>query len=79
MLPGIKGHLPILETDTTEFTRLPTPLTCLNGLRYILNFNMSLVFFYEPPANVYPSEAKEQCYHVTNFDMVEFNIYGKLT
>ena len=51
---------------TTEFNRLPIPLTCLNGLRYMLNFNMSLVF-YKPPADVYPAEAREQCYHVTTF------------
>ena len=44
----------------------------------MLNFNMSLVF-YELPANVYPAEAREQCYHVTNFDMVKFNMYSKLT
>ena len=62
---------------TTEFTRLPTALTCLNGLHYMLNFNTSLVF-YKRPANVYPADARKQCYHVTNFDMVEFNMYGKL-
>ena len=43
-----------------------------------VNFNMSLVF-YKPPANVYSAEAREQCYHVTNFDMVKFDMYGKLT
>ena len=63
--------------NTTGFTRLPTPLTSLNGLRYMFSFDMSLVF-YRPPDNVYPAEAREQCYHVTNFDMVKFNIYGKL-
>ena len=38
---------------------------------------MSLVF-YKLPANVYPAEAREQCYHVTNFDIVKFNMYGTL-
>ena len=38
------------KSVTTEFTRLPTPLTCLNGLRYML----------KPPANVHPAESKEQ-------------------
>ena len=61
-----------------KFTRLPIPLTCLNGLSYILNFNMSLVF-YKPPANIYHAESRKQCYHVTNFDMVKLNMYGKLT
>ena len=63
---------------TKEFIKLPTPLTCFNGLRYMLTFNMPLVF-YRPLANVYPAEAREQGYHVTNFDMVKFNMYGKLT
>ena len=39
---------------------------------------MSLVF-YKPPANVYLADAREQCYQVTDFDMVKFNLYGKLT
>ena len=66
------------KVRTTEFTRLPGPLTCLDGLHCMLNLNMSLVF-YEPPVNVYPGQAREQCYHVTNFDMIKFNTYGKLT
>ena len=57
---------------------LSAPLTCLGGLRYMLNFNMSLVF-YKPSANVYPAETREQCYHVINFDIVEFDMYGRLS
>ena len=62
----------------TEFATLPTPLTCLNSLCDMLNFDMSFVF-YKPSANVYFAEAREQCYYVPNFDMVKFNMYGKLT
>ena len=61
-----------------SLARLLTPLTCLNDSCYMLNFNMSLVFS-KPPANVYPAEAIKQCCHVTNFDAVKFNMYGKLT
>ena len=57
------------KSVTTEFNRLPTRLTCLNRLHYML----------KPPANVYPAEPKEQCYHVTKFDMEKFSMYGKLT
>ena len=58
-----------LSLFTAGFAGLPTPFTCLDGLRYMLNFNMSFVF-YQPPANVCPAEPREQCYHVINFDVV---------
>ena len=72
--------MPCLDLSfIAEFTSMPTPLTFLNGLCYMLNSNMLLIF-YKPPAKItFPEEAREQCYHVTKFDMVKFNIYGKLT
>ena len=35
--------LQLLPVFTTEFTGLLTPLTCLNGLRYMSNFNMPMM------------------------------------
>ena len=53
----------------TEFTSLPTPLTFLNGLCYMLNSNIKLIFYKPPAKTTFPAEAREQCYHVTKFDM----------
>ena len=41
-----------LSLFTAGFAGLLTHLTCLDGLRYMLNFNMQFVF-YQPPANVW--------------------------
>ena len=71
-------HAVCFKPFTSGFVGLPTALTCLGGLRYMLNFNMLLVF-YKPPANVYPAETREQCYHVINFDIVESSMYGRLS
>ena len=46
-----------LSLFTAGFAGLPTPLTCLDGLRYMLNFNISFAF-YQPPANVYHAETR---------------------
>ena len=71
------GRVFSLSLFTVRFMGLLTPLTCLDGLRYMLNFSMPFVF-YQPPANVCPAETREQCYHVHNFGMVGFSMYGRL-
>ena len=35
------SSLQIPAITTTEFTRLPAPLTCLNGFHYTLNLNVA--------------------------------------
>ena len=69
-------HVFSLSLFTAGFTGLLTHLTCLDGLCYMLNFNMLFVF-YQPPANVCSAEIREQCYHVINFDMVGFSMCGR--
>ena len=65
-----------LSLFTAGFAGLLTHLNCLDGLRYMLNFNMPFVF-YQPPANVCSAEIREQSYHVINFDMVGFSKCGR--
>ena len=65
-----------LSLFTAGFAGLLTHLNCLNGLRYMLNFNMPFVF-YQPPANVCSAEIREQSYHVINFGMVGFSKCGR--
>ena len=61
-----------LSLFTVGFAGLLTHLNCLNGLHYMLNFNMPFVF-YQPPANVCSAAIREQSYHVINFDIVGFS------
>ena len=65
-----------LSLFTAGFAGLLTHLNCLNGLRYMLNFNMPFVF-YQSPANVCSAEIREQSYHMINFDMVGFSKCGR--
>ena len=59
-------HVFSLSLFTAGFTGLLTHLNCLDGLHYMLNFNMPFVF-YQPPDHVCSAEIREQSYHVINF------------